>query len=112
MIESINNFLSQFQDIQAIIVISVVSVIGLALGKIKIFGISLGVTFVFFVGIFAGHLLIDIDHQMLRYAESLGLVIFVYALGLQVGPGFFSSFRTAYMRSRIWVWISPATSPK
>lgn len=93
MIESINNFLSQFQDIQAIIVISVVSVIGLALGKIKIFGISLGVTFVFFVGIFAGHLLIDIDHQMLRYAESLGLVIFVYALGLQVGPGFFSSFR-------------------
>lgn len=93
MIESINHFLEQYQDIQAIIVISVVSAIGLALGKIKVFGISLGVTFVFFIGILAGHLLIEIDHQMLRYAESLGLVIFVYALGLQVGPGFFSSLR-------------------
>lgn len=93
MIDTINHFLSDYQDIQAIIVISIVSALGLALGRIKVFGISLGVTFVFFVGILAGHLLIEIDHQMLRYAESFGLVVFVYALGLQVGPGFFSSFR-------------------
>ena len=57
-------------------------------------GISLGVTFVFFAGIIAsGHFWLSIDPQMLNYGESFGLVIFVYALGLQVGPGFFSSFR-------------------
>jgi AspT/YidE/YbjL antiporter-like protein len=53
--------------------------------------VSLGVTFVFFVGILAGHFGLSVDPQMLNYAESFGLVIFVYALGLQVGPGFFSS---------------------
>lgn len=93
MVEVINQILSSYPDIQAIIVISVISVVGIALGKIKVAGISLGVTFVFFVGILAGHFNIQIDHQMLKYAESFGLVIFVYALGLQVGPGFFSSFR-------------------
>ena len=67
--------------------------IGLGLGKVHICGISLGVTFVFFAGILAGHFGLSIDPQMLNYAESFGLVIFVYALGLQVGPGFFSSFR-------------------
>lgn len=93
MIDILNDFLSNYQDIQAIIIISIISALGLALGKLKVGGISLGVTFVFFVGILAGHLGVEIDHQMLRYAESFGLVIFVYALGLQVGPGFFSSFR-------------------
>ena len=58
-----------------------------------VWGISLGVTFVFFVGILAGHLGISLDADMLNYAESFGLVLFVYALGLQVGPGFFSSLR-------------------
>ena len=74
--------------------LSLISAIGLGLGKIHICGISLGVTFVFFAGILAGHFGLSIDPQMLNYAESFGLVIFVYALGLQVGPGFFSSFRT------------------
>ena len=63
------------------------------MGKIHVFGISLGVTFVFFAGILAGHLGFSIDPNMLNYAESFGLVLFVYELGLQVGPGFFSSFR-------------------
>ena len=79
--------------LQAVIVLSMICAIGLALGKIKVAGISLGVTFVFFMGILAGHLGFTIDPQMLVYAESFGLVLFVYALGLQVGPGFFSSFR-------------------
>ena len=73
--------------------LSLISAIGLGLGKIHICGISLGVTFVFFAGILAGHFGLSIDPQMLNYAESFGLIIFVYALGLQVGPGFFSSFR-------------------
>ena len=75
-------------------VLSLISAIGLGLGKVRMWGISLGVTFVFFVGILAGHLGFSIDQQMLNYAESFGLVLFVYALGLQVGPGFFSSFRS------------------
>ena len=54
---------------------------------------SLGVTFVFFAGIFAGHFGFSIDPQILGFAESFGLALFVYALGLQVGPGFFGSFR-------------------
>lgn len=79
--------------LQAVVVLSLISAIGLGLGKVHVGGISLGVTFVFFAGILAGHLGLSIDPQMLNYAESFGLIIFVYALGLQVGPGFFSSFR-------------------
>ena len=78
---------------QAVVIISIIIAAGLGLGKIRFFGISLGVTFVFFAGILAGHLGFSIDAKMLSYAESLGLVLFVYELGLQVGPGFFSSFR-------------------
>lgn len=84
--------------LQAVVVLSLISAIGLGLGKVRFWGISLGVTFVFFAGILAGHLGLSIDPQMLNYAESFGLVIFVYALGLQVGPGFFSSFRQGGVR--------------
>ena len=66
-------------------VLSLISAIGLGLGTIHVCGISLGVTFVFFAGIIAGHFGLSIDPQMLNYAESFGLVIFVYALGLQLG---------------------------
>ncbi len=79
--------------LQAVIIISLIISTGLALGKIHVCGISLGVTFVFFMGILAGHSGLAINSQMLNYAESFGLVLFVYALGLQVGPGFFSSLR-------------------
>ena len=80
--------------LQAIIVLSLISAVGLMVGKVRIMGISLGITFVFFAGIIAGHFGLSIDSQMLFYAETFGLVLFVYALGLQVGPGFFSSMRT------------------
>ena len=79
--------------LQAVVIISLIIACGLGLGKIRVCGISLGVTFVFFMGILAGHLGFSIDQQMLTYAESFGLVLFVYALGLQVGPGFISSFQ-------------------
>ena len=78
--------------LQAVIILSLITAIGLGFGKLHLFGVSLGVTFVFFIGIFAGHLGFSIDPQTLIYAESFGLVLFVYSLGLQVGPGFFSSF--------------------
>lgn len=83
--------------LQAVVVISLISAIGLGLGKVHFWGISLGVTFVFFAGILAGHFGLSVDPQMLNYAESFGLVIFVYSLGLQVGPGFFGSFRKGGM---------------
>ncbi|MCM1110321.1 MAG: putative transporter [Clostridium sp.] len=84
--------------LQAVCVISVIIAIGLGLGKLRFFGISLGVTFVFFTGILAGHLGLSIDPGMLKYAEDFGLMLFVYELGLKVGPGFFSSFRTGGLR--------------
>lgn len=80
--------------LQAVCVISVIIAVGLGLGKLRVCGISLGVTFVFFTGILAGHLGLAIDPEILKYAEDFGLMLFVYELGLKVGPGFFSSFRS------------------
>lgn len=91
--EWLNSIFIEHSVIQAVVVLSLISSIGLALGRISIMGVSLGVTFVFFAGIMAGHFGLSIDSYMLNYAESFGLIIFVYALGLQVGPGFFGSFR-------------------
>lgn len=91
--EWLNSLFFEHSPLQAVIVLSTITAIGLGLGKIRFFGISLGVTFVFFTSIMAGHLGFSIDSNMLNYAESFGLVLFVYELGLQVGPGFFSSFR-------------------
>ncbi len=78
---------------QAALVLSLICACGLAMGKIKIFGVSLGVTFVFFAGILAGHFGLSMDPQMLTFAQNFGLVLFIYSLGVQVGPGFFSSFK-------------------
>lgn len=78
---------------QAALVLSFICACGLALGKFKIFGVSLGITFVFFAGIIAGHFGLSIDPQMLAFAQNFGLIIFIYALGVQVGPGFFAAFK-------------------
>ena len=74
--------------VQAVIIICLICATGLALGKMRLRGISLGVTFVFFIGILAGALGLQVNADVLSYAESFGLVLFVYTLGLQVGPGF------------------------
>ncbi len=101
--EWLKELLVEHSALQAVVVISLISTIGIGLGKIRFFGISLGTAFIFFVGIMAGHFGLSLDPAMLTYAESFGLVIFVYALGLQVGPGFFSSMRVDGLRL-----ISPA----
>ncbi len=98
MFEWLQSVFIEQSPIQAVVVLSVIIAVGLGLGKIHIAGISLGVTWVFFAGILAGHFGLAIDHSMLLYAESFGLVLFVYELGLKVGPGFFSSFRTGGVR--------------
>lgn len=79
--------------IQAVVVISIVAAVGVYLGRLKLFGISLGITFVFFAGILAGHFGIVVNKDMLAFAQNFGLIVFVYTLGLQVGPGFFSSLK-------------------
>lgn len=66
---------------------------GVMLGKVKIFNISLGATFILFVGILVGHFNITIEHNTLEFVKEFGLILFIYSIGLQVGPGFFSSFK-------------------
>ena len=77
-----------------LIIISIVIALGRILGKTKICGISFGVTWVLFVGILFGHHGLTIDHNLIHFLKEFGLVLFVYSIGLQVGPGFFSSFRS------------------
>ena len=77
-----------------LIIISIVIALGRILGKTKICGISFGATWVLFVGILFGHYGLTIDHELIHFLKEFGLVLFVYSIGLQVGPGFFSSFRS------------------
>ena len=79
---------------QAVVIVSMICAVGLFFGKVRVLGVSLGVTFVFFAGIVAGHFGLSIDERMLLFAENFGLILFVYSLGVQVGPGFMSSFRS------------------
>lgn len=76
-----------------LLVLSLVITVGIMLSKVKICGISLGVTWILFVGIAAGHFGMTIDHNTLHFIKEFGLVLFVFSIGLQVGPGFFSSFK-------------------
>ena len=90
--EWINEIFITPSPIQATVILAIIIALGTALGKVRVAGISLGATFVFFVGILAGHLGFAIDHEMLVFAQSFGLVLFVYEVGLEVGPGFVRSF--------------------
>lgn len=77
----------------SILLMSFVIALGIQLGKIKIFGVSLGITFVLFVGIIMGHFGITINASVIHFFQEFGLILFVYSVGMQVGPGFFSSFK-------------------
>lgn len=81
-----------------IILYSFVIAVGVYLGKLKIGGVSLGVTFVLFVGIIMGHFGYEVNDQVLKFIREFGLIIFIFAIGLQVGPGFFSSFKEGGIR--------------
>ena len=98
----INGLFSIPSALQGVVVISLICAVGLGLGKVKFAGISLGVAFVFFFGIAAGSLGLKVNDQMLNYCETFGLVIFVYTLGLHVGPNFFGSFRHEGTSFNIW----------
>lgn len=77
----------------SILLYSFVIFAGIFLGKIKIFGVSLGVTFVLFVGILVGHLGYEVQTDTLHFLREFGLILFIFSIGMQVGPGFFSSFK-------------------
>lgn len=76
-----------------VLVYSLIIITGLFLGKKKVLGVSLGITFVLFAGIAAGHFGLRANHSITEFVKDFGLILFVFSIGLQVGPGFFSSFK-------------------
>lgn len=98
----INGLFSLHSALQGVVVISLICTIGLALGKLKFAGISLGIAFVFFVGIALGNFGLSIDDDMLQFCETFGLVLFVYTLGLHVGPNFFGSLKHEGTQLNLW----------
>ena len=76
-----------------ILLYCVVIAVGVSLGKIKIFGVSLGIAFVLFAGLAVGHFGFKVNHEVVEFIRDFGLILFVFSIGLQVGPAFFSSFK-------------------
>jgi putative transport protein len=89
----INDLLTKENAAQTIFLYSVIIALGVFLGKFKVFGISLGITLVLFVGIAVGHFGFSGNPQVIEFVKDFGLILFVFSIGLQVGPGFFASFR-------------------
>lgn len=81
-----------------VLVLAVVIVLGVALSRIKVAGISIGTTWILFVGIAVSHFGMTIDADTLHFIKEFGLILFVFSIGLQVGPGFFSSFKQGGLR--------------
>ena len=93
-----------------LVLYSFVIAAGIYIGKVRIAGVSLGVTFVLFVGILMGHFGYTVDSNILKFVREFGLILFIFAIGIQVGPGFFSSFKkggvTLLICSQCWAYRS------
>lgn len=85
----------------SVLVIAVVISLGVMLGKIKVAGVSLGVTWILFMGLILSHFGMRLDGYLLHFLKELGLILFVYSIGLQVGPGFFSAFKKGGLQLNI-----------
>lgn len=85
-----------------VVVFAVAIAVGILLGKVKVWGISLGVTWVLFVGIFLSHFGMRVDPSTLGFIKEFGLILFVYSIGMQVGPGFFSAFKKGGIRLNLF----------
>lgn len=85
----------------AVMLYSFIIFAGIWLGKIKVFGISLGVTLVLFVGILLGHFGYIVDINIMHFLRDFGLILFIFSIGMQVGPGFFSSFKEGGVRMNV-----------
>ncbi len=102
------NLFTQPGVAQTIVMLSLTIVVGLILSKIKIKGISLGITWILFAGIALGALGIDTNAEMLHLMKEFGLILFVTGVGLQVGPGFFRSFRKGGLAMNVMALVNVA----
>ena len=100
--EWIESLFTIHSAVQTLVVLSLIISIGMMLGKWRVRGISLGVAFVFFIGIVAGSMHFTADEQMISFAETFGLSLFVYALGLHVGPNFIGMMRHDGAPLNLW----------
>lgn len=97
--EIIKNLFLGFPDLwgggvaHSVMILSLVITLGLSLGKLKFRGVSLGLAWILFIGLLFGHFSLNLDEHLLHFLKEFGLILFVYSIGLEVGPSFFSSFR-------------------
>ncbi len=103
--EWISDLLFKETVAHTIFIYCIVIAAGVFLGKLKIFGISLGITFVLFIGIALGHFGFSANHLVVDFVKDFGLILFVFSIGLQVGPGFFSSFRKGGLSLNILAFL-------
>lgn len=97
--ELLKNLFEGYSDLwgggvaHSVLILSLVIAFGIMLAKIKVAGVSLGITWILFVGIVFGHFNMTLNEHLLHFMKEFGLILFVYSIGLQVGPGFFSAFK-------------------
>lgn len=96
----------------SVLILALVVALGVMLGKLKVAGVSLGVTGILFVGIAFSYFGMNIDEHLMHFLKEFGLILFVYSIGLQVGPGFSPRSARAASRSTSWRcwwwrWVSP-----
>lgn len=97
--EILRNLFYGFPDLwgggvaHSVMILALVITLGLSLGKLKVKGVSLGLAWILFIGLVFGHFSLSLDSHLLHFLKEFGLILFVYSIGLEVGPGFFSSFK-------------------
>ncbi|EKU89408.1 putative transporter [Bacteroides oleiciplenus] len=97
--ELLSNLFEGYPDLwgggvaHSVLILSLVIAFGIMLAKVKVAGVSLGITWILFVGIVFGHFNMTLNEHLLHFMKEFGLILFVYSIGLQVGPGFFSAFK-------------------
>lgn len=97
--EILRNLFYGFPDLwgggvaHSVMILALVITLGLSLGKLKVKGVSLGLAWILFIGLVFGHYSLNLDAHLLHFLKEFGLILFVYSIGLEVGPGFFSSFK-------------------
>ena len=118
--EILRNLFYGFPDLwgggvaHSVMILALVITLGLSLGKLKVKGVSLGLAWILFIGLIFGHYSLNLDAHLLHFLKEFGLILFVYSIGLEVGPGFFSSFKdggkSLNMLSMIVVALSIVTT--
>ena len=97
--EILKNLFYGFPDLwgggvaHSVMIFSLVIALGLCLGKLRVKGVSLGLAWILFIGLIFGHFSLNLDEHLLHFLKEFGLILFVYSIGLEVGPGFFASFK-------------------